>query len=74
MRIKKFKTNLSCNHCIEKVTPYLNSLSWIKHWEVDLKSSHRPLTIVGDEIKTEEVIKVLNEAGYNAELIEEQNS
>ncbi|MGB9697210.1 MAG: heavy-metal-associated domain-containing protein [Ignavibacteria bacterium] len=72
MQVKKFKTNLSCNHCINKITPYIKALDWIKHWEVDLNSSDRLLTIIADEIKAEEVVKALNEAGYNAEVIEEQ--
>lgn len=73
MQVKKFKTNLSCNHCVNKITPYINSLNWVKHWEVDLKSSNRLLTIIADEIKTEDVVKALNEAGYNAEVIEGLN-
>lgn len=71
MQVRKFKTNLSCNHCINKITPSIKALDWVKHWEVDLKSSDRVLTIIADEIKTEEIVKALNEAGYNAEVIEE---
>lgn len=65
----KFKTNVMCNNCVAKVTPYLNRLAGENNWEVDIKDAKKILTIKNDQIKSEEVIKSVAEAGYKAEKI-----
>ncbi len=63
----KFKTNVMCNNCIAKVTPFLNQLAGENNWEVDIKNPGKTLTIKNDKIKPEEVIRAVAEAGYTAE-------
>lgn len=65
----KFKTNVMCSNCIAKVTPYLNKLAGENNWEVDIKDPQKILTIKNAQVKTEEVIRSVAEAGYKAEEI-----
>ena len=69
MNTLKFKTNINCNHCIAKVTPYLNESNKIKEWNVDTKNPDKILTISGDDITPEYVKEALSKPGYTAEEI-----
>jgi copper chaperone len=64
-----FKTDLKCNGCIQKITPFLSGIKEIKEWKVDLTSSDRILTVEGDEINPAVIIAALEHAGYKAEQI-----
>jgi copper chaperone len=66
--MQKFKTNIKCGGCIQKVKPYLDGLKEIKTWNVDLNSPDRELTIEG-EISGEIIIQAIIRAGYSAEQI-----
>jgi len=66
--MQKFKTNIKCGGCIQKVKPGLDGLKEIISWNVDLGSPDRILTVEG-EINSELVIKALSSAGYHAEKI-----
>lgn len=68
-RILKFKTNVNCGHCLAKITPYLNAVSDIDNWFVDLASEDKILTTEGS-MTAEMVVEALNLAGYRAELID----
>jgi copper chaperone CopZ len=67
MKSFEFATNINCNNCIAKVTPYLDSVRGIVHWEVDTKDPRRILTVYGDEVRVEEVKAKVKEAGYTIE-------
>jgi copper chaperone len=70
MKTLKFKTNINCGGCIAKVTPSLNQVKGIKKWEVDIANPQKTLTVETDEQLNEaDVIKTLQEVGYNAEVI-----
>jgi len=64
MKSLEFTTTINCNNCIAKVTPYLNAVPGIVHWEVDTKNPSKVLTVYGDEVKPEEVKAKVREAGY----------
>ena len=67
MEKTKFKTNIKCSACVEKVTPYLNEVAGENNWQVDLVDPARTLTVSeGDEQK---IIEALQKAGYKAELV-----
>ncbi len=68
MNTIKFKTNINCGSCIKTVTPFLNKIFEIESWEVDTDNPDKILTVKGD-ITSEEVIEVLKEAGYKAEIL-----
>lgn len=63
----KFKTNLKCEGCVDKVTPSLNNLDGVKDWAVDLKSTDRVLTVTGNNIEEKAVVQALLQNGYKAE-------
>ncbi|MDK2910581.1 MAG: copper chaperone [Bacteroidales bacterium] len=70
MEIKqlKFKTNITCMHCLAKVTPVLNAIPEIDNWKVDLNTEDKILTVEG-EISEEMIIDALQRVGYHAEGI-----
>lgn len=61
-----FKSNIHCGSCIQKVTPKLNSLEGIEAWKVDTAHPDKLLTVELEDIQPEEVIKALEEVGFNA--------
>lgn len=65
----KFKTNINCGGCIAKVTPLLNEAEGVCHWEVDTTNSAKVLTVQAEGITEEEVIAIVNEAGFKAEAL-----
>lgn len=71
MNTFKFKTNINCSNCIKSVSPFLNQEIDIEHWEVDTSDAHKILTVRG-EINATEIHKIVQEAGFEAELISPQ--
>lgn len=70
MHTVKFKTNIKCDACIEKVTPLLNELRNIDNWKVDTSHPDKILSIeTEDALNPKEVIMTLDQAGYHAEKI-----
>ena len=65
----KFKTNINCGGCLRGVTPVLDGKEAIKHWEVDLQSPARTLTVETEALTADEVKALVAGAGYEAELI-----
>lgn len=66
--MNKFKTNIKCSGCIQKVKPILDEIAGIGKWDVDLNSQDRILTVEGD-ITGEKIIDAITAAGYRAEKI-----
>ena len=69
MKKLQFKTNISCNGCIEKVTPYLDSNPSVKKWEVDTKNPDKVLTVEGEDPDSRNIIAAVRDAGYTIEAI-----
>lgn len=65
----KFKTNVMCNNCVAKITPYLDKVVGENNWDVDIKDPKKILTIKNEQVKSEEVIHALSQAGYKSELV-----
>lgn len=65
---KKFRTNIKCAACVDKVTPYLNELAGAAKWNVDLTSPQRTLTVEG-EASESAVKESLRKAGYTADPV-----
>lgn len=66
----KFKTNINCGGCIAKVTPFLNGAKGIGNWEVNTDNRNKVLTVVSDGITENEVIDVVQKAGFKIEHID----
>lgn len=72
MTTLKFKTNINCGGCISAVTPFLNSENKISHWEVNTNEPDKTLTVEGENITSEEVQQLVQEAGFKAEAKEDK--
>ena len=68
MGTTKFKTNIKCAGCVEKVTPFLNEAVGESNWKVDYTDPAKVLTVEGEDPK-EKVLKALASAGYKAETL-----
>lgn len=64
-----FKTNIKCNGCVSKVTPFLNEASGVCHWDVDTTSPDKILSVHSTGITEEEVISQVKKAGFHIEKI-----
>ncbi len=73
MTTLKFKTNIKCMGCVSTVTPFLEKLSGIEKWEVDLHNADRILTVESTDVSTAEVESAIREAGYNIEVLSAQS-
>ena len=65
----KFKTDINCNGCIAKVTPSLNQVQGILKWNVDITKPLKILTVEASGITGDDIIKIVNQAGYNAQKL-----
>lgn len=68
MDTTKFKTNIKCSACVEKVTPALNEAAGEGNWSVDLQAPDRTLT-VPEGVDETEMLDALNKVGYTAEKV-----
>ncbi|MEO6850915.1 MULTISPECIES: heavy-metal-associated domain-containing protein [unclassified Mucilaginibacter] len=70
METLKFKTNINCGGCIANVTPTLNNLKGVKHWEVNTADPNKILSIEAEDgLTTVDVINTLKNKGYNAQAV-----
>lgn len=68
MEALKFKTDIKCSGCLEKVTPHLNKAAGEDNWKVDIQNPEKTLTVVGEthEAKIREAVQ---KAGFKAEKV-----
>ncbi len=64
---RQFKTNIKCDGCIAKVTPYLDKVSGAGAWKVDLTDKDRILTVTRGG--TKDIEAAVQAAGYKIELL-----
>ena len=70
MKTMKFRTNLQCGSCVRGVTSSLDGHRGIHHWQVDLESDARILTVQADDALTEaEVAAAVADAGFEAKPV-----
>jgi copper chaperone len=69
-RILRFKTNINCGGCIKAVTPHLDKEAGINKWEVNTEHPDKILTVETDELSAEEVLAIIDKAGYEAQKAE----
>lgn len=65
----KFKTNINCSGCINAVKPHLDNATGIAEWNVDTGDADKILTVTTDSISEEDVIQIIQKAGYKIEVI-----
>ncbi len=69
MATLRFKTDLKCNGCVQKISSFLSKIKEIKEWKVDLNEADRTLTVEGNDLVAADIISALKQAGYKAEQI-----
>ncbi len=68
----KFKTNINCDGCVAKVTPFLNEADGICHWDVDTTNKDKILSVHSEGITEEEVIQKVQDAGFKIETLKQK--
>src|SRR3989338_7186766 len=71
MKKIKFKTNLRCESCLAKIKPLLDQEGTIQSWEVNLATSDKILTVLGDNVDPSRVKELLKQVGYDAQELKE---
>lgn len=69
MTTYKFKTDIKCGGCLDKVRPHLDAKEEISHWEVDLSDPARVLTVQADDTTAEELVDTVRKAGFKADPV-----
>lgn len=67
MNILVFKTNITDQLEIAKISPLLNSVPTITHWNFDLDDCDNILRIVSNNLDPESIESLLHTAGFNCE-------
>ncbi|ATU05588.1 heavy metal transport/detoxification protein [Candidatus Gracilibacteria bacterium HOT-871] len=68
MTIMKFKTNVKCQGCVDRIAELFTKNKEISSWEVDLTSDDKILT-VETSLSVSEIRGMLGAIGYIAEII-----
>lgn len=69
MEALKFKTNIKCLGCVEKVTPKLNEKAGENNWGIDVRNPDKVLTVSAGVLNADSIIDAVREAGFTADLI-----
>lgn len=69
MKTIEVKTNIMCGSCVAKVTPTLNERLGEANWKVDTLDPKKILRVSTESLTEEEVIEVVQKAGYKAEKL-----
>ena len=67
MEQRTFKTTINCGSCLRTVTPFLNEVAGIEHWEVDLRHPDRLLRVQGGHLDISAIVDAVEEAGFEIE-------
>lgn len=67
MNTIKFKTNLKCSGCVEKIAKILDNNPSIKSWEVDLSSTEKELK-VETSLSEKQVQELIASVGFKIEV------
>ena len=65
----QFKTNINCGGCVAAVTPHLDRLDGIAHWEVDTDNKDKILTVSATGASTQQIVETVQQAGFTIEPV-----
>ncbi len=63
----QFKTNIKCGGCVAQVTPHLNAVDGIRHWQVDTQNPSKILTVEFEGVSSTRIAEAVQTAGFKAE-------
>jgi copper chaperone len=69
MKTLQFKTNIKCDGCLAKVSPFLNGLEDIRKWDVNILTPEKILTVETASLSSGEIQAAVREAGFTAEEV-----
>jgi len=67
MKTLKFKTNINCGNCLATAKPFLDKIKNVQGWHVEINEPEKILTVEGDHVEPENVVEMVQMAGYKAE-------
>ena len=59
---------MNCGHCVMSVTKALEGVNGVKKAKVNLAKHEAIVTLDNDDVKTEDMIKAVEEAGFKASV------
>lgn len=65
----KFKSNIKCTGCVEKVKPFLDEIKEIENWEVDTLNPDKILTVKSTREIEKEIQEAITKAGYSVDKL-----
>ena len=68
MKTLKFSTNAKCGGCVARIGEALGKVVPEGKWSIDLSTPERVLTVETD-MSAEEIVRIVTEAGYKAEVL-----
>lgn len=69
-----FKTSIHCTGCLKRVKPLLDNKDGIQKWEVDLDHPDKILTVESDGLSVSDITDIIDNAGFEIELIQSTNN
>lgn len=60
----KFKTNINCSNCVAQAKPALDAAQGVEKWEVDTNDRNKILTVEGEGLLEEDIIREVQKAGF----------
>lgn len=69
MSTLQFKTTITCGNCVQRITPFLEEINEVTSWSVDTTSEDKILTIETDTIEATQIVKVIEDAGFDIEAV-----
>jgi copper chaperone len=69
MKILKFKTNITSEEQLARVSSELDQENLISKWNLDVHDTNHLLSVSGEEITPETVSGIFRNKGFEAELI-----
>ena len=60
----KLKTNINCDSCVAKVTPFIEKEEGIEKWAVDTTTKDKVLTVETDSLTEDQVKAIVENAGF----------
>ncbi|SMB95185.1 hypothetical protein SAMN00120144_1883 [Hymenobacter roseosalivarius DSM 11622] len=63
----QFKTSINCANCLRAVTPFLDAEPTVQKWNVDTNNPDKILTVEGENVIPEQVMKAVSQAGFDIE-------
>jgi len=72
MKILKFTTNIENGEMLDTLAPFLDQEKRISQWNLDTESPEKILSVSGEELTPDLIVKAVESAGFDAKTIRVQ--